>query len=263
MTRRAPAGTVFLARSDARGMNACPQSARVAKWQPQRTQNPPPSKGMKVRVLSRALAATIFRSRATTPEAQRSARAQDDAGERGSEHEREQHHRRAPAIRKTLLVGKPATGNPDGAVDAILADIDRRAGTARGQRGAGLRDVDPEEFPERDGFAKTEETHRRQAEGHRRRPQAPAGPSERPGLLMTLCKAGGGLLFPAAPAIVPSVHYQTHHEQEGRKPHLHQPSPTGPRWSSEPQGTEMRAERLKNSPPWTDRDARLFQRRPP
>lgn len=40
-------------------MNACPQPARVAKWQPQRTQNPPPSKGMKVRVLSRALAATI------------------------------------------------------------------------------------------------------------------------------------------------------------------------------------------------------------
>jgi hypothetical protein len=40
-------------------MNACPQSARVAKWQPQRTQNPPPSKGVKVRVLSRALAAKI------------------------------------------------------------------------------------------------------------------------------------------------------------------------------------------------------------
>jgi len=32
------------------------QDARVAKWQPQRIQNPPPLKGMKVRVLSRALA---------------------------------------------------------------------------------------------------------------------------------------------------------------------------------------------------------------
>ncbi len=79
MMRAAPTGTVFLARADARGMNACPQSARVAKWQPQRTQNPPPSKGMKVRVLSRALAATIVgggqrfrrdrvqRAQATTP----------------------------------------------------------------------------------------------------------------------------------------------------------------------------------------------------
>jgi hypothetical protein len=56
MTRTTPTGTVFLARTDARGMNACPQSARVAKWQPQQTQNLPPYKGMKVRVLSRALA---------------------------------------------------------------------------------------------------------------------------------------------------------------------------------------------------------------
>lgn len=54
------------------------------------------------------------------------------------------------------------------------------------------------------------------------------------------------LLFPALPPKVPSVHYQTHYEQDGRKPNLHQPSPPGPRWLSEPKGAEMRAERLKS-----------------
>ena len=49
-------GSDFLAGEPARGVNRHPQSARVAKWQPQQTQNLPPSKGMKVRVLSRALA---------------------------------------------------------------------------------------------------------------------------------------------------------------------------------------------------------------
>jgi hypothetical protein len=50
------AGSDFLAGKPARGVNGRPQSARVAKWQPQQTQNLPPFKGMKVRVLSRALA---------------------------------------------------------------------------------------------------------------------------------------------------------------------------------------------------------------
>ena len=53
------------------------------------------------------------------------------------------------------------------------------------------------------------------------------------------------LLSLAPPTIVRPVHYQTHYEQDGRKPNLHQPSPTGPRWLSEPKGAEMRAERLK------------------
>ena len=48
-------------------MNTATQAARVAKWQPQRTQNPPPSKGMKVRVLSRALAAMIADDAQATP----------------------------------------------------------------------------------------------------------------------------------------------------------------------------------------------------
>ena len=80
----APMGTVFLARAFARRMNARTQSARVAKWQPQRTQNPPPSKGMKVRVLSRALAAKIAdvapaSSRGRVQRAQATAAASDEA----------------------------------------------------------------------------------------------------------------------------------------------------------------------------------------
>ena len=53
------------------------------------------------------------------------------------------------------------------------------------------------------------------------------------------------LQSPGRPTRVTSVHYQTHYEQDGRKPNLHQPSPIGPRWLSEPKGAEMRAERLK------------------
>jgi hypothetical protein len=165
MTRGASAGTVFLARTDARGMNACPQSARVAKWQPQRTQNPPPSKGMKVRVLSRALAATIAGEAQATPATLRSARPGDNAGERRRQHEREDEQRRAAAIRKSFLIRKSATRNPDRAIDAILAYVDRRSRTSGGQRGTGLREIDPKEFPERDDFAEAEETHRRNARG--------------------------------------------------------------------------------------------------
>lgn len=141
------------------------QDARVAKWQPQRTQNPPPSKGMKVRVLSRALAASIAGEAQASPAASRSARPRDDAGERRRQQEREDEHRRASAIRKSFLIRKSAAGNSDRTVDAILADVDRRARTSGRQRGPGLRDVDPEEFPERDCFSETEETHRRQVSG--------------------------------------------------------------------------------------------------
>ena len=179
MTRATPTGTVFLARTDARGVNARPQSARVAKWQPQRTQNPPPSKGMKVRVLSRALAASIAGEAQASPAASRSARPRDDAGERRRQQEHEDEHRRAPAIRKSFLVRKSAAGNSDRTVDAILPDVDRRARTSGRQRGPGLRDIDPEEFSERDYFSETEETHRRQVSGRPIRPQARAGRGDR------------------------------------------------------------------------------------
>ncbi len=66
-----------------------------------------------------------------------------------------------------------------------------------------------------------------------------------PGVSYDTIPATVDLQFPGRPARVMSVHYQTHYEQDGRKPNLHQPSPTGPRWLSEPKGAEMRAERLK------------------
>ena len=179
MTHATPTGTVFLARTDARGVNARPQSARVAKWQPQRTQNPPPSKGMKVRVLSRALAASIAGEAQASPAASRSARPRDDAGERRRHQEQEDEPRRAPAIRKSFLARKSAAGNSDRTVDAILPDVDRRARTSGRQRGPGLRDIDPEEFSERDCFSETEETHRRQVSGRPIRPQARAGRGDR------------------------------------------------------------------------------------
>ena len=158
--RPAPTGTVFLARLDARGMNARPQSARVAKWQPQRTQNPPPSKGMKVRVLSRALAVSIAGDAQASPAASRSTCPGNNAAERGGEQEYKGEDRCAPARGKTLLVRKSAARNSRRPVDAVFTDINRRARWTSRQRSPGLREIDPEKFPERDCFAETEEAHR-------------------------------------------------------------------------------------------------------
>ena len=66
-----------------------------------------------------------------------------------------------------------------------------------------------------------------------------------PGVSYDTLSRTADLQSPGRLARVTSVHYQTHYEQDGRKPNLHQPSPTGPRWLSEPKGAEMRAERLK------------------
>ena len=255
---RGPTGTVFLARTDARGVNACPQSARVAKWQPQRTQNPPPSKGMKVRVLSRALAATIVgsvqrfrryrvqRAQMTTPasaDVSTSAKTSTDAH---------------PRFESCSLYESPLPGIPTVPSTRSLRTLTVAPGRPADNEAPVFERLIRKNFPSGIILRKRKKPIEDDDRGPLRRPQAPAGRFSYDTL-----QRRTDLPSPAARTRVRPVHYQTHYEQDGRKPNLHQPSPTGPRWLSEPKGAEMRAERLKHSPSWINRDARLFHRRPP